>query len=93
MTVTEYEKLADVFLGGARQAHVQECTRSRGALIRFDPRTDLYGILAPGGVILTCFKPVPCSTVPAAQLAAVKLVGKCHDKRTNLDYYRSECRK
>ena len=43
------------------------------------------------GTIKTYFKPVPCSSLPAAQAAVSILAGKCHSKVSNLDYFRREC--
>lgn len=92
-TIAEYEECADRFLGSARPSHVRECTRRHGDLVRFDPVTDLYGILGTGGVIRTCFRPVPCSSVIAVRRAIIRLAGLCHGHSTNLDYYQAECRK
>ena len=92
-TVNEFEETADRFLGRAKPVHVLECRRRNDDAIRFDPHTELYGILGLGGVIRTCFKPIPCSSVPRAQRAQLKQEGKCHSQPSNLDYFRSECAK
>lgn len=89
--MTEYEKLADQFLGTAKPPHVMECKRKRGDILRFDPNNGSYGVLDKNGVIRTYCKPVPCSSVPAAQRQAVKQAGRCHSKVSNLVYFQSEC--
>lgn len=92
-TMTEYEDAADVFLGGMKPPHVVECTRSRGDRVRFDPISDAYGVLDVNGVIRTYFKPIPCANVPRPRVATARLAGRCHDERSNLDYFRTRCAK
>ena len=75
-------------------AHVLECTRSgvrKGDVVRFDTVTEAFGAMRSNGTIKTYFKPVPCSSLPAAQAAVSILAGKCHSKVSNLDYFRGEC--
>lgn len=88
-----YERLADEFLGGEKPSDVSECTRTCGHIIRYDPNTDIFGILDRDGIIRTCFKPIPCSTVPFAQRASTKQAGRCHKYPNNLVYFRMECTK
>ena len=90
---TEYEELADAFLGGAKPGGVHECTRKCGHIIRYDMNTQAYGIVDRDGVILTYFKPVPCSEVPFFQREAVRLSGRCHRYPNNLVYFGKECEK
>src|SRR5207249_1955029 len=87
----EYEMLADAFLGGVKPAHVHECERSRGDILRFDPLTNAYGVIDKTGVIRTYFKPLPCSSVPAAHRLAMRHSGRCHGYANNLLYFESEC--
>lgn len=51
-----YLALADAFCGGPLGATIEECTRrSDGAIIRWDPVTDEYGILTADGFIKSYF--------------------------------------
>jgi hypothetical protein len=90
---TDYELMADKFLGGSKPAGTHECTRSKGDILRYDPATDVYGVLSSGGIIRTFFKPIPCSSVPARTRAAVTLAGRCHSHANNLQYFQAECKK
>jgi hypothetical protein len=54
-----YEAMADQFLGGAKKPSTLECTRAGGDLVRFDCKTDEYGICDVGGFIRTYFRPEP----------------------------------
>jgi pyocin large subunit-like protein len=40
-----YERLADEFLGGEKPPEISECIRTCGHIIRYDPNTDIFGIL------------------------------------------------
>ena len=92
-SASEYERLADEFLGSAKHPDVHECTRSRGDMIRFNPKTDEYGVLDGNGIIRTYFKPVPCASLPPAQRTAMRQAGRCHSQTTNLVYFQEECKK
>jgi pyocin large subunit-like protein len=89
----EYETEADEFLGSAKAPDIHECVRKCGHIIRYDPRTEAYGILDKGGIIRTYYKPMPCSQVPFLQREAVKQAGRCHKYPNNLVYFRMECNK
>ena len=91
-TTIDYEEAADSFFG-PKAAHVLECTRGRGDTVRFDPLTDGYGVIDANGVIRTYFKPLPCNTVPLAQVVMVRAAGECHDESSNLNYFRVRCAK
>src|SRR5579863_4477295 len=54
-----YELLADQFLGGTKKPSTLECTRAGGDLVRFDCKTDEYGICDAIGFIRTYFRPDP----------------------------------
>lgn len=58
---SHYEELADVFLGGPLGATVIECYRTQfdQALVRYDYRSQEFGVLDVGSQILTYFKPDP----------------------------------
>jgi filamentous hemagglutinin len=78
ITEAEYEKLADAFLGGPQDADTLECRRrSDGAILRYNPVTNEYGVLRRDGVMKTYFKPDVAR----------------HGKPTNLDYFLEECAK
>ena len=89
----EYELKADMFLGPAKAPVVQQCTRRKGDVIRYNPHTEEYGVVDKDGIIRTYYKPVPCTTVPAFVRAAVKRSGRCHGYSNNLTYFNAECRK
>lgn len=88
---TEYEQLADTFLGAPKAAEVIECTRSQGDVVRFDTTTEMFGVLDCKRMIRTFYKPVPCCTVPLPQKTVLRMSGRCHGKANNLLYFRAEC--
>lgn len=92
-TPQEYVQMADEFLSGNKPAHIHECRRKRGDLLRFDPVTEAYGVLDGNGTIRTFFKPVPCVTIPLSQRVLVRLSGRCHGHPDNLSYFQSECKR
>lgn len=92
-TPDEYEHLADEFLTKTLAAGMQEHIRSRGDKIRYDPRTEEFGIMDVGGVIRTYFIPVPCSSLPATERVLAKRRGLCHDCVNNLIYFKRECKR
>ena len=56
---TAYEAMADHFLGGSKKPSTLECMRTGGDLVRFDCKTDEYGICDARGFIRTYFRPEP----------------------------------
>lgn len=76
-TAAEYELLADQFLGGTKSSTTLEHIRHQGDLIRYDYKSDEFGILSNSGVIRTYFKPDP----------------SIHGLATNADYFRHECQR
>jgi hypothetical protein len=83
--------MADAFWGDPKPPHVLEHRRKRGDLIRFDTNTEAMSVVDGKSVIRTFFRPVPCVSLPVAQRAATKLLGRCHDHATNLLYFQAEC--
>ena len=71
----EYESLADAFMKGPLRHGALECTRD-GDLVRFDPRTDEFGVLTREGHVATfmILRPLPS------------------DRQTALEYFQSNCR-
>jgi pyocin large subunit-like protein len=90
---TEYEELADAFLGGPKPGHVHECVRACGMIVRYDPNSEAFGIIDKDRVCLTYFIPVPCSSLPGSVRAAMKLAGRCHPRANNFVYFKLECDK
>ena len=86
-----YEQAAIAFLSGPVVGTVQQCCRSGGDIVRFDPSTDFFGVLGDGNVIRTFYKPIKCSLVPASVRARVRARGRCHDHPDNLVYFRVSC--
>lgn len=74
-TADEYERLADAFMAGSLRDGALECFRANGDLVRFDPRTEEFGILVTAGHIATFMivQPLPGS------------------RQTSLQYFRSQC--
>ncbi len=71
----EYEARAEAFMTGPLREGVLECSRPNGDLVRFDPRTEEFGIRATAGHIVTfmILRPLPSS------------------RQTSLQYFRSKC--
>ena len=55
----EYQKQADAFLTGKKNSDTLEGTRSDGDIVRYNEKTDEFGILSKDGVIRTYYKPDP----------------------------------
>jgi hypothetical protein len=89
----EYEQMADLFLAGKKPEGVHECVRACGAILRYDPGSEAYGVLDAQSIIRTYFKPIPCAQVPFREREAERLAGRCHGARNNLSYFQSECQK
>lgn len=90
---TDYESMADAFLGGSKPSGTKECTRMGGDILRYDPLTEAFGILGADGVIRSFYKPVPCVTLPASVRYAVRMAGRCHGEASNLVYFQQECQR
>jgi len=71
----EYERLADSFMTGPLREGALECTRD-GDLVRFDPRTNEFGVLSADGHVETfmVLRPLPSS------------------RQTALQYFQSNCK-
>jgi hypothetical protein len=81
---SEYELMADSFIGGLKFQGVLECARkSPGEIIRFDPATNEFGVATYDLVILTYFKARPCASIPAGQPRV-----NCHGEKDNMSYFR-----
>jgi hypothetical protein len=77
MGPSEYQDLADEFLGSPLQPGVLEHKRSGGDTVRFNPATNEFGVMSLSGFIRTYFKPDPAE----------------HGLASNKDYYIRECSK
>jgi pyocin large subunit-like protein len=87
-SAADYEALADQFLGAAKLPHVQERSRAKGDVVRFDPLTEAYGVIDSNGVIRTFFKPVPCASIgDLLKRTTAKKAGRCHGHASNLLYF------
>jgi pyocin large subunit-like protein len=89
----EYEEMADSFLSGEKPEAVYECVNACGAILRYDPSSEAFGVLDEQSIIRTYFKPIPCAQVPFHERDAERQAGRCHSARNNLSYFQSECRK
>jgi hypothetical protein len=92
-TATDYQALADMFLGATRVQPIEECVRGKGDIVRFNPTTDEYGVLDSGGTIRRYFKPLPCASLRGPIKIAMQQSGRCHGHASNLLYFQSECKK
>ena len=72
-----YEALAIAFLDGAKSAKIVECIRSGGDRVRFHKVTRAFGVVASDGYIRTFFK----------------LNRMIHRLKSDLQYFKVECRK
>ena len=72
----EYQWKADTFLGRPLEPPIRECKRNNGDRVRFDPRTDEFGILSAHDVIRTYFTPKP----------------RASGRRGKLQYFLRQCR-
>lgn len=81
LTAVEYEIKADLFLGVPLDADTLECVRrnrdgSPGDRIRYNPRTEEFGVLAYDNFIRSYFKPDPNE----------------HREKNNRDYFEKSCK-
>jgi hypothetical protein len=88
-TPSDYEARADALFVTPRPTDILECTRLDGDVVRFNPRTDEYGVVGPGLIIRTYYVPVPCRTLAPQN----RLPGKCHHAPTNLAYFKRNCKR
>ena len=70
----EYRAQADKFLNTERSPGTLEKIRGNGDIVRFNPKTDEFGVSRPDGTIRTYYKPNP----------------QIHGKPTNLDYFNAQ---
>jgi pyocin large subunit-like protein len=89
----DYEQMADIFLAGDKREGVYECARACGAIIRYDPSSEAFGVLDANAFIRTYFKPIPCSEIPYHERESARQSGRCHTSLNNIAYFRSECSK
>jgi filamentous hemagglutinin len=68
-------RLADAFMTGPLREGALECTNAKGHVVRFDPRTEEFGVLGKDGKVLTFMVVRP---LPSAQ-------------QTSLQYFQSQC--
>lgn len=74
-TADEYESLAEAFMMGPLRDGVRECVRANGDLVRFDPRTNEFGILSTSGCIATFMIVRPLAS----------------SRKTSLQYFLEQC--
>jgi pyocin large subunit-like protein len=74
-TESQYEAQAKVFLNGTKGPNTLEKTRqSNGDVIRYDPKTNEFGVKSSDGTIRTYFKPDP----------------SVHRQANNLEYFNAQ---
>ena len=86
---SEYEERADALFADPRPAGILECARQDGDVIRFNTRTDEYGVMAPERIIRTYYIPIPCRKLNPVN----RRPGNCHREASNLDYFKRNCRR
>ena len=69
-----YQRSASRFLTGTPGRGVMEKTRANGDVVRFNPKSNEFGVLSKGGDIRTYYKPDP----------------KVHGYKSNLDYFNAQ---
>lgn len=70
----DYQSKAAGFLTGAPKDGVQQFTRKNGDVVRFDPKTNEFGVVKKDGTIKTYYKPDP----------------QVHHHATNQDYFNEQ---
>jgi filamentous hemagglutinin len=80
ITFAQYVDLADNFLGSPRDAEILEGVRTDSSIVRYNPRTNEFGVITHDRIIKTYF--------------IVNLDARARAKYpTNIDYFREQCRK
>lgn len=83
----DYLRKAKIFLErDISGTEVEECFRTQGDLVRYNPVTEEFGVADVAGVIRTYYKPVPQHLAPPGTDPA-----KTHTFPTNLDYFLDAC--
>lgn len=85
---TDYERMAISFLGPSRPTGVLQCSRKKGDIVRFDPTSNVFGVMALDGTIRTYFRPVRCIDLPATLIG----IKRCHNFATHMEYFKDSCR-
>jgi hypothetical protein len=70
-TAAQYQRQADRFLTGTRDSNTLERTRPNGDVVRFNTRTNEYGVVSRSGIIRTYYRPDP----------------SIHGHQTNMGYF------
>jgi uncharacterized protein RhaS with RHS repeats len=70
----DYQSKAAGFLTGAPKDGVQQATRKNGDVVRFDPKTNDFGVIKKDGTIKTYYKPDP----------------QVHHHATNQEYFNAQ---
>jgi RHS repeat-associated protein len=73
----DYQDKAAAFLTGKPADGVQESTRENGDVVRFNPKTQEFGVISSDGTIRTYYKPDP----------------EVHGRTTNQDYFNDQTKK
>lgn len=86
---SDYLQKCKLFLNADKSLHanIQECERKDGDIVRFDARTNEFGIMSISGIIRTYYKPLPRHIAPTGY------VGKTHAFLTNQLYFEDNCKK
>lgn len=70
----EYQMQAEKFLTSAKTAETLEKNRPNGDILRYNPKTDEFGVISAAGTIRTYYKPDPLT----------------HGRPSNLDYFNAQ---
>jgi pyocin large subunit-like protein len=76
LTALAYERLADNFMIKSLSGRIRECYRGNGDRVRFDPKTDTFGVMAASGYLAT--------------FMVVKSLA--HSRQTATQYFESNCK-
>lgn len=73
-SAAEYHSQASSFLTGRPSRGTEEITRSNGDVVRYNQRTDEFGVVSSEGAVRTYYKPDP----------------ELHKYRNNEEYFRAQ---
>jgi len=85
----EYEERADALFSIPKPDDVLECPQPDGDIIRFNKKTDEFGVIAADQIIRTYYIPMPCHKLAPAN----RKPGSCHHEKTNFEYFKKNCRR
>ena len=77
ITIDEYGRMADIFMLDPLPLDVKECRRKNGDRVRFDPKTEEFGVLSSDGFVRTYLVVRPLQSM----------------RMTAIEYFERQCKK